>query len=130
MRCEITFVSEASSDDVSLWALGQATWHRQAVNLSAAPRVGLLQAFVPDAVGAPPDPDPEHQAAMEELAGWQLSEQPGSPSSEQVREGYRRFVETGEAAKLTEREQADLLQLLCGGAAERAQAAADRRPKM
>ena len=121
--------SEASSDDVSLWALGQATWHRQAVNLSAAPRVGLLQAFVPDAVAAPPDPDPEHQAAIEELAGWQLSEQPGSPSSEQVKEGYRRFVETGEAAKLTEREQADLLQLLCGGAAERAQAAADR-PKM
>ena len=66
---------------------------------------------------------------MEELVGWQLSKQPGSPSSE-LREGCRRFVETGEAAKLTEREQADLLQLLCGGAAERAQATADRRPKM
>ena len=63
---------------------------------------------------------------MEELAGWQLSEQP----KQRVREGYRRFAETGEAAKLTGREQADLLQLLCGGAAERAQATADRRPKM
>ena len=29
-----------------------ATWHRQAVNTSAAPRIGMLQAFVPDALAA------------------------------------------------------------------------------
>lgn len=29
-----------------------ATWHRQAVNTSASPRVGVLQAFVPDALAA------------------------------------------------------------------------------
>ena len=67
---------------------------------------------------------------MEELTRWQLSGQPGSPSSEQVKEGYRRFVENQQFAKLTEREREDLMQLLCGGAAERAQTAADRRPKM
>ena len=105
-----------------------ATWHRQAVNTSARPRIGLLQAFVPDACDAlasqEDDPDPQHRAAIAELAAWQIGEQPGSPSSADVRQGYEEFVRSGQGEKLTEREREDLRQLLCGGEAEQRMAAA------
>lgn len=70
------------------------------------------------------DPDPQHRAAIAELAAWQVSEQPGSPSSADVRRGYDEFVGSGQDERLTERERADLKQLLCGGEAERRVAAA------
>ena len=60
--------------------------------------------------------------ALEELAGWQTSEQPGSPSSEDVKRGWARFVAEGHLTRLSERERVDLMQLLCGVEGEKSAA--------
>ena len=60
--------------------------------------------------------------ALEELAGWQTSEQPGSPSSVDVKGGWARFIAEGRLTRLSERERVDLMQLLCGGEGERSAA--------
>ena len=60
--------------------------------------------------------------ALEELAGWQTSEQPGSPSSVDVKGGWARFIAEGHLTRLSERERVDLMQLLCGGEGERSAA--------
>ena len=81
-----------------------ATWHRQHCNLSDAPRIGLLQAMVPDTIAEGSD-----EPARIGVAEW-LTDRLDSK-----RANWERWLESGEPQKLTQREMADLEQLFVGG---------------
>ena len=73
------------------------------MNLSDRPRIGLLQAMVPDTVAEGSD-----EPARRGIAGWL------NDGLEAKRESWEGWLASGEPQRLTERELADLEQLHVG----------------
>jgi hypothetical protein len=96
-----------------------ATWHRQHVNSSDAPRIGLLQAMVPDTVAEASD-----EPARRGISDW-LDD--GLASK---RASWAAWLASGEPQKLTRRELADLEQLHVGGGGGLRELVDDERAKL